>query len=431
MMLLEVLKDWVSLQRTQWMSRDELMRIQAERLHETVIHAYQKVPFYNELYKAANVPVERILEVKDISELPTTTRMDFRKTSLQDRTAVDVDVGSCGVNRTSGTTGVPIRILEEPSSAAYREALMLRFLWAYGVRPLDRIAKGQYMSALARQRHLAENQGLWGLLRRNIVKQQFYTDLNDQYEFLSRSKPDVLIAGTSYCKALAKHCESVGKSLNFRITLTYGDLLDDPTRKLIADSFETEVFDNYGIEEVGGSIAWECPTHSGYHINVESLVVEFLRNGEPVSAGEPGEVYVTCFHRKATPIIRYSTGDRARPVEDPCPCGRGLPLMREIQGRILDFILTTNGQYVSPYMVSMVLTDTVGVEQFKVTQKEDLSIEVRIKTDVEESEAVLRDAQQRCRDLFGATPFEVMRVDKIDTSGQKYRKVESRATAIP
>ena len=104
--------------------------------------------------------------------------------------------------------------------------------------------------------------------------------------------------------------------------------------------------------------------------------------------------------------------------------------MREIQGRILDFILTADGRQISPHTVLRILTDTAGVEQYKVTQKEDLSIEVRIKADTEEVEAVLQDVQQRCRGLFGEIPLEVVQVDKIDTSQQKYRIVESRATAL-
>jgi phenylacetate-CoA ligase len=142
-----------------------------------------------------------------------------------------------------------------------------------------------------------------------------------------------LIGSVYYCKQLAEQCERMGKSLSFRMVLTSGDLMDDSTRRLIADSFgAAEVFDNYGIEEVGGSVAWECAEHYGYHVNSESLVVEFLRDGQPVTAGESGDVYVSCFHRKATPILRYFTGDRARRVDDDCPCGRGLHLIREIEG---------------------------------------------------------------------------------------------------
>jgi len=148
-----------------------------------------------------------------------------------------------------------------------------------------------------------------------------------------------------------------------------------------------------------------------------------------MASGESGELYVTCFHRKATPIIRYPTGDIARRLDDDCPCGRGLPMLREIQGRTLDYILTNAGRHVSPHVVLNVLTDTPGVDQFKITQKEDLSIEVRIKTDMSETEPILKDVTHRCSELFGETPLDVKLVDRIDITGPKFRTVESKASS--
>jgi phenylacetate-CoA ligase len=416
------------------MTREQLTSIQSERLQKTVRDAFHKVPFYGRLYRQAGVDVENIANVSDLIRLPRLTRIDFQGTPLQNRTAKGADVNACALGSTSGTTGTPLTVLEDSYSAAYREALMIRFLWAYGVRPSDKIARGGYVSGgyvggPVHQATLAERQSLWGLLRRRYVKQRFFIDFDDQLAFLSKCKPDVLIAFSSYCKALARHCEQIDHKLNFRIVVTAGDVLDESTRELIAKCFQAEVFDNYGIEEVGGSIAWECPTHSGYHINSDSLVLEFLRDGEPAAAGEDGDLYVTCFHRKATPIIRYFAGDVARSVAGDCPCGRGLPLMTGIQGRVLDYILTVDGRHVSPHYVLEVLTEAYGVEQFKVTQKKDLSVEVRIMTGMNEAEPILRDVRQRCRELFDKTPLDVKLVDKIDTAGQKFRTVESLASS--
>jgi phenylacetate-CoA ligase len=426
--MLQILRNWIWLQRTQYMTRDQLTSIQSERLQKTVRDAFHKVPFYGRLYREAGLDVDKIVNVSQLTTLPRLTHNDFASTSLQDRTAKDVDASTCALGSTSGTTGTPLTVLEDPYSAAYREALMMRFLWAYGARPSDRIARGRYVSGPAHQGRLAERQTLWGLLRRRYVKQRFFTDFDDQLAFLAKCKPDVLIAFSSYCKALARHCEERGRELNFRIVVTAGDLLDESTRGLIADRFQAEVFDNYGIEEVGGSIGWECPTHSGYHINAESLVLEFLRGGEPAAAGEDGDLYVTCFHRKATPVIRYFTGDVARSVTGDCPCGRGLPLMTGIQGRVLDYILTTEGRHISPHQILNALTETYGVEQFKVMQKEDLSIEVRIKAYVANAERTIYRVQEVCRVLFGETPLDVKLVERMENAEQKYRVVESRAT---
>jgi phenylacetate-CoA ligase len=237
------------------MTREQLTGIQSERLQKTVRDAFHKVPFYGRLYREAGVDVENIVNVSELTRLPLLTHNDFARASLQDRTAKDVDASTCALGSTSGTTGMPLTVLEDPYSAAYREALMIRFLWAYGVRPTDRIARGRYVSRPIHHGRLAERRGLWGLLRGRYVKQRFFTDFDDQSAFLSKCKADILIAFSSYCKALARHCEEKNRELNFRIVVTAGDLLDESTRNLIAERFQAEVFDNYGIEEVGGSIA--------------------------------------------------------------------------------------------------------------------------------------------------------------------------------
>ena len=192
------------------------------------------------------------------------------------------------------------------------------------------------------------------------------------------------------------------------------------------NSLGAEVFDIYGSTEVG-AIAFECPTHTAYHVCIDATVVEFLRDDEPVSSGEAGELCVTGLHKWATPVIRYRIGDVAVPIDDECPCGRGLPLMRDIQGRIVDFVVTLDGRYVSPQLIMYTLQDVEGVDQYRVVQNKDYSIEVFIKISSEDVDAVLQDVRRRCSLLFGDTPTDIRLVDRvIDASAPKFKIVESR-----
>jgi len=428
-LLLQVLRNWASLQRSQWMNRTSLAKLQNRRLRKTVHHACQKVPFYQKLYKSAGVDSNSITSVKDIAKLPITRKEQLRAAPLQERTASGTDLSACRVHTTSGSTGATLTLLEDPYSAAYRDALNLRFLWAYGVRPLDKVVRLRTSEAGGAQPgiRLADRHGAWAYVRNKCTKQLTYdTDLNEHLQLLSMWKPDVLMAATPYCKALATLAETTGKTLNFRVVVTSAVLLDDSTRKFISDKFGAEVYDHYGIAEVGGSLAWECPSHSGYHVNAETLFLEFLNNGEPVMAGRPGEVHVTSFCRVATPIIRYFIGDIAVPIEDECSCGRGLHLIKEIQGRTVDYIATQDGRHVSPFAVINSLQAS-GAYQFKVTQREDYLIEVSIITHQDNAESLIQEVQHRCRDLFRETPFEVQLVDRIDNAeDRKFRVVESR-----
>lgn len=426
-MMLQVLRDWMMLQRSQWMSKVELEELQARKLRKIVDYAFQKVPFYRRLYETANMSPLAMVDAWGIERLPRVTRGQFNSTPLLERTSVDADINSCAPNTTSGSTGIPVTLLEDPAWAAYQEALNLRFLWAYGVKPWTKVCRVTLAGRTSIPKRLTNRQGIWSIVRKKLVKQLFTTttDIEGHVGFFLSWKPDVLLADPSYCRALMKVCETVERPLSFRIVIPNGEMLDDSTRKLIGDRFGAEVYDNYGSEETG-SIAWECPTHSGYHVDADSLAVEFLQNGKSV-VGEPGEVCVTAFDRLATPVIRYLVGDAATCIEDECPCGRKLPLLKSIQGRVVDFIQTEGGDLLSPHEVIMSLQEACGVEQFKVIQNNDRSIDVLVKTTKGNEENSLRDVRTRCTKLFGQLPVTVRRVDRIDNStGTKFRFVESR-----
>ncbi len=408
------------------MNRSSLLKLQNTRLRNIVDFAYQKVPFYRELYQNAGLKPGEITEVKAIWKLPTINREQLRASSLEKRTASGTDLSACRVHNSSGTTGTTLALLEDKYSFAFRDALNLRFLWAYGVRPLDRVVRTRGGAPSAR---LGDRRGLWSYVRKKRSRELTYdTDLKEHLRLFAKWKPDVLLGHASYCHALAKFSELTGNTLNFRIVVTAGEILDDSTRSFISDRFGAEVYDHYGCEEVGGSIAWECPSHSGYHIDAETLLVEFLRRGEVVQ-NEPGEVHVTSFTRVATPIIRYFNGDIATPIDDACPCGRGLPLIGGIQGRIVDFILTEDGQQVSPIAVINALQNVPGLDQFKVTQRRDFSIEILVAFNGENAKSVTSNVRSRCQTLFRELPFEIKLVDRIENSdAPKFRQVESHLT---
>lgn len=426
----QVISKWISFQRSQWKSKTELCKIQRDCFMKIVEHAYQKVPFYWRVYDEAGVKVSSLLDVDNIANLPTLNKTNLRKTPLDERTASDANVKACTQLRSFGTTGRSVTVLEDPYSAIVRDALTLRYLWAYGVRPGDKICRisldprggaGLYF-------RLADQRGLYGFIRRKSCKQvSLATDMNSQINFFSTWKPDVIIGLPSYYRALARFCETTDRSISFRKIVSSFEMLDPSTRRLLEERFNAEVFDHYGTEETG-PLAWECPTHSGYHINGDAVIIEFLSGGKPVASGKQGEVHVTVFHRLATPVIRYFTDDVAVPSDESCSCGRNLPMMKAIEGRIFDFILTTDGRHLSPWSIIYRLEGLADLEQYKIIQESDLSIRVLLKTADQPTSQSRRDIEQGCKDLFGETPFRVELTERIEEKS-KFRPVESHATS--
>jgi phenylacetate-CoA ligase len=149
----------------------------------------------------------------------------------------------------------------------------------------------------------------------------------------------------------------------------------DIYRRTIEKAFGCEVFDYYGSREIG-AIAAECEEHYGYHVSAENVVLEFVRDGEHVSAGENGVILVTSLRNFGMPFIRYAIGDVGRPSDDVCGCGRGLPLMASVEGRISQFMAVFDKQLkrivpvstAAPGPFSMVLMH-VPIDSYRIIQE--------------------------------------------------------------
>lgn len=404
------------------------MTIQLMKLREIVAHSYRNVPFYAKLYDDAGAKPDVIHDLGSLGRLPMITKELFRSVPLEERTTVGVDIGSCKRISSSGSTGTPITILDDAAASSIRTSEWLRQLWAYGLRPYHKLCRvAPRPISVQKVSEASSNPGdLLQLVKARRIKNLFLEDdVRTHIEFLSHWKPDFLVASSSYFRTLAKACLEGNCSLSLKVAHPTGELLDDATRRLIADSFRAEVYDGYGAIEVGG-ISFECPTHFGYHIQADNVIIEFLRDGEPAAPEEQGEICATNLFNRVTPVVRYLLGDVASTIEDECPCGRGLPLMTRVQGRIVDYVRTRDGHSISPLTITKALQAVKGVNEYKMIQRSDYSVELLVKTTTVETEQMIRDVQQRCSQLFGDIPVNIKYVDEIENHrGHKGRLVES------
>jgi phenylacetate-CoA ligase len=333
-MITGTFRNFLWLQRSQRFKRDELAAFQNRKLREIITHAYHKVPFYQRLYKAAGVDIDQVKDVKALVKLPTIDRHLLTKVPLADRTAVDSDLATCVPLITSGSTGTPLVVLEDRFSACYRAALYTRFSWAYGIRPWHKVCLAG--PGPTRRNVYNSIEGFSGFLVKRIVKAiSLEAGEQEGVRFLMKWKPDALYARSSEFRRLIKYCEEEGRYPSLKLAVGSHETLDSPTRSLIGKHLHADVFDMYGLTEVG-TAAWECPTHVGHHFNADALILEFLREGESVEPGEAGELCITNLYKTATPIIRYLTQDVATPLDGECSCGRMLPLLKNIRSRIIE-----------------------------------------------------------------------------------------------
>jgi len=423
--MLRALAYWVQLQRLQWFRAEKLLKIREKKLRKLLNKAVKEVPFYRELYHA--IDVSKYGDTYELLQrLPIVTRKMLSDTPLQKRTAASVDHSKTLKRTTSGSTGKPVAILETKSSAAYWKAIQLRHLWAYGVRPSDRILRMLPATPAASIRFFRGDNPLDRLFKNVVRPFDMGPGIDAQFTAkIIESRANVLIVQPSTLLAIIKKMEESGVSLSFKIIVTGGENLMPATRKRIQDTFHCDVYNLYGTVELG-NIAWECPSHTAYHINADSVVLE-LKNPRQVGRSIiEGEAIGTCLYRYATPIIRYLIGDVVRLREDECSCGRGLPLLERVEGRLVDCIVAKDGSFISPYVLTTALQKIEGIQQFKIIQHPDYTVEVQaVPAEGLDLEKLYSAIGAALTPLLHGLPLKVRFTDSVEVKGVKFRLVES------
>jgi phenylacetate-CoA ligase len=166
------------------------------------------------------------------------------------------------------------------------------------------------------------------------------------------------------------------------------------------------------------------------HISAEDLIVEIIGpSGEPIKDGEPGEIVVTHLATRDFPFIRYRTGDIGRLAQRACACGRGLPLLEEIQGRSTDFVIAADGTVMHGLALIYILRDLPQITSFKIVQESRQRVLVKIVADADLPSTL----EARIRDGFRArlgpsVEVAIERVDIIEPERSgKFRYVVSHA----
>jgi phenylacetate-CoA ligase len=149
----------------------------------------------------------------------------------------------------------------------------------------------------------------------------------------------------------------------------------------------------YGAQEFG-RFAFECEEHSGYHIVTDNVAVEFVNGKESMNFGDNGEVIITDLNNNIMPLIRYKLGDIAIPLKKTCCCGRGLPLIKEIEGREDDYLILPSGRRISPRNIN-VLEDIPGISAYRTIQEAKDRFVVKLVKGYEFSEKTIQVVKQR------------------------------------
>jgi len=385
------------LQEAQWWSHDRILAERDAALRQTILVAYDEVPFYRNLMDKASVTPADIHTAADLRKLPIVEKQMLRNgypDQVTRRTRSRVSE-----QRTSGSTGTNFTVLEDTyTSGWYRASFLLALTWA-GWQPGEKHAQ-------------------IGLSRRTSLKRLKDTILSCYYIPASELRDHELdrhldhidrkhiqhlwgYPGTVYY--LAKRAEQKGWNVAMKSVVTWGDTLAAEQRAVIERVFRSRVHDTYGCGE-GIQISAQC-THGTYHIHNLDVIVEYVNaDGYSASPDSPGDVILTRLHAGAMPFIRYRVGDMGiAGTQTACPCGRQLERMERVLGRNTDVVVTEAGNRLVVHFFTCLLEHFEEVHAFRVIQNElstvDLLIQPKHGFSAESERRIIHRLQAKCPEL--------------------------------
>jgi len=390
------------LQRTQWLPRSRLEEIQRKRLRLLLEHAFRNVPFHHKMFKANGLKPSDIKSAEDLLKLPIVTKDDIRN-NFQEFLSRNFRRYGPISNSTSGSTGEPFRYYLDRKSVGIARAALWRG-WGYaGYRFGDKVAVlaglslgSRLQQSLGRATKKVFDRVMYFPavnLRRGILKAHAEKMLGFNPKFI-RGYPSSLYFFANFLEK-----EKI-EGIYPKAVITTAEMLFPYQRSLLEKVFRCDVFDGYGAYD-GGTGAFECENHSGYHMAMEKVVMEFCDDdGNRVSEGEKGRIIATDLFNYAMPFIRYDTGDVGIYSSEECSCGRKLPLMKQVLGRTTDMLRFSNGAVLSGPSLTVIFKD-FDFKQFQLVQERDDLLLVRVikgKTFVDED---IRRLHRILEDVIG------------------------------
>lgn len=367
------------LERSQWLAPEALRELQLRQLEALLRHAHETVPYYRERWRGRYDP-RRPLSPNAFSDLPVLTRSELQASFdalKSDRTPPDH--ARVAESRTSGSTGTPVRVLKTGLVQLLWQAIVLReHHW------FQRDLGGKL--AAIRQGVADGVADGWGPATDGVYRTgrsttlSIRTDVATQLRWLQTQQPDYLLTYPSNVAELAKTSMARRTPIpRLREVRTFGEILTPEVRELCRKAWNAPVTDAYSSDEAG-YLALQCPESGQYHVMSESALVEIIdENGVPCGPGEVGRVVVTPLHNFAMPLVRYELADYAE-VGKACPCGRGLPVLERIVGRVRNMLVAADGRRYWPTFGSAGLAGLAPVLQQQLVQISLEAIEVRLVT---------------------------------------------------
>ncbi len=386
-------------------SREDMKKLQDERLVAQVKHVYENVKYYRELMDEKGIKPEDIKGTDDLCKLPFISKADLRESYPYGLLAKPLK-DCVRIHSTSGTTGKRVVAFYTQNDIDMWENCCARAITAAGGTDED-ICQVCYGFGL-----FTGGAGINGGSHKAgcLTLPMSSGNTERQIQFMRDLGSTILCCTPSYAAYLGETLHDMGISpddTKLRIGIFGAEPWTEEMRQSIQASLGIKAYDIYGLTEISGpGVAFECSEQSGMHVNEDNFIPEIIdpETGDVLPEGEVGELVFTSITKEAFPLIRYRTRDLCVLSRKKCSCGRTLVKMAKPMGRSDDMMII-RGVNVFPSQIETVLIENgytpnyiIEVDRLNNTDTLDISVEMN----PSQFSDKIKDMQQQERELANA-----------------------------
>jgi phenylacetate-CoA ligase len=416
------------LQKSQWWSHNQLEEYQMVQLSKLLIHAYNNVPYYRRVFDERGLKPANIQSTADLKKLPYLTKEIIRE-NLPDLVARNYAKPKLEYVTTGGSTGIPLGFYYEKGFSRAREQAFMTALWnRVGYRLSDKcvLLRGYVVDS-------ASKGTFWkySLFGRWLILSSYHmTDklLPSYIAKIREFRPAYIQAYPSAVTLLARFMK--GNNMqpfpSIRAILCQSENMYPWQRQLLEQVFQCRVYSWYGHTEQA-VLAGECEKSVHYHLNPEYGITEIVDNNVKVIAEEDkmGEIVATGLNNFLCPFIRYRTMDLAIPANAKCECGRQYSLLKKVEGRTQDLIVTKDKRLITltALIFGLHFSAFSKVKEMQLIQEREGEIVVRIQKTYQYSDSDERELLSKMQSAIGdGLKIDFDYVDSIPRTEQgKYK----------
>ena len=357
------------MEEVQWWGAERIASLQLTRLRDLLVDVAAHVPYYRETFALIGFDPTAVQSVADLGRLPF-----LSKAVIRANTGTLKHANARGLARfnTGGSSGEPLIFFIGSKRVSHDVAAKWRATrwWGVDIGDPEIVVWGSPIE-LGKQDRIKQVRDT--MMRTQLLPafEMSEAKLDGFIATIRSVRPRMLFGYPSALTHIAKHTikRNVAMTdLGIKVAFVTSERLYDEQRHTIGEVFGCKVANGYGGRDAG-FIAHECPEGS-MHLTADDIVVEIVdEQGQVLPAGQAGEIVVTHLSTNDFPFIRYKTGDIGVLGSTACKCGRGLPILLDIQGRSTDFVVASDGTVMHGLSLIYILRDLAGVKAFKVIQE--------------------------------------------------------------